>query len=201
MATPSQDDIEQTSSARINGGCLLIAFLGLPIIAVTLFGYRMFIATEVGAEVLGHRWERIVEVETLITIDGGVGLCREVEELKDAYNVVERELGENEGHTGYGFCSYQIDSWEVTSTERSGGEGLDPAPSWPAPEVTNCTERGCTREGRRGERYFVDLLDEEGERHECNFREDDWRSLKPGSRSSGKKSIFLDAIACRSFLD
>jgi len=178
--------------AKFNGGCLLIAFLGVPIIIVTLFGYRMFIAKETSAEVLGHRWERRLDVEVLKTLSE-TAPCNRIP--LGAYDI--GEIGSPEGGRT---CSFQIDRWELTSSELTSGEGLVPGPVWANPKVDDCSEVGCTRLGRRGERFFVDIVDGDGTPHECNLPEQDWKSLTPGMKRSGKKSIFLGAVACRSFL-
>jgi len=191
MSTP---DAAPAPNKALNGGCLLIAFLGLPIIAVTLFGYRMFLATEVEAEVLSHRWERIVTIETL----------REYNERSSCTRIpigaVAIQEEPDPGEKGELICRYQLNRWEISDTERIDGKGLVPGPSWPQPGVTNCEQEGCTRVGARDGRYFVSLLDSDGDQHECSLDEEDWNSLKPGSKARGKKSLFLETVACRSFL-
>jgi len=177
---------------KLNGGCLLIAFLGIPVIIVTLFGYRMFIAKEVSAEVLGHRWERRLDVEVLHT-RAETAPCNQIP--IGAYSIAEMEADATTRT-----CSFQIDRWELSSSELTSGVGLSPGPSWAAPEVDGCSEVGCKRLGPRGERFFVDIIDSDGDRHECNLRQRDWVRLKPGMTRSGKKSVFLGAVACRSFL-
>lgn len=180
------------SPAKFNGGCLLIAFLGVPIIIVTLFGYRMFIAKEVTAEVLGHRWERRLDVEVLTT-SPETAPCKRIP--VGAYDITETGSPE-----GVRTCGFLIDRWELSSSELTSGEGILPGPSWANPKVDGCPEVGCTRLGRRGERFFVDIVDSDGTQHECNLAEQDWKSLTPGTKRTGKKSIFLGAVACRSFL-
>jgi len=190
--SPSDEAPPPSSPTKVNGGCLLVAFLGVPIIIVTLFGYRMFIAKETSAEVLGHRWERRLDVEELKT-SSETAPCNRIP--LGAYDMAEVESAEA-GRT----CSFQIDRWQLASSELTSGEGLVPGPVWANPEVDNCSEVGCTRLGRRGERFFVDIVDSDGDHHECNLSEQDWKSLSPGMKRSGKKSVFLGAVACRSFL-
>ena len=191
MATPNAAPAPEKA---LNGGCLLIAFLGLPIIAITLFGYRMFIATEIEAEVLSHRWERIVTIETL----------RQYKERSSCTRIPIGAVGIKEeperGENGERICRYQLNRWEISDTERVDGAGLVPGPFWPQPEVTDCEQDGCTRLGARDGRYFVSLLDSDGDQHECNLDEEDWKALAPGTTARGKKSLFLDTVACRSFL-
>ncbi len=196
MSPPEEDPPPAPSPAKINGGCLLIAFLGVPIIIVTLFGYRMFIATETSAEVLGHRWERRLDVEVLKS-SSETAPCNRIP--LGALDIVEIESGP-EAAKGIPTCSFRIDRWELASSEITSGEGLVPGPVWASPEVDGCSEAGCTRLGRRGERLFVDIVDSDGDHHECNLSEQDWKSLSPGMKRSGKKSFFLGAVACRSFL-
>jgi hypothetical protein len=152
----------------------------------------MFLTKQVSAEVLSHRWERSVDVETLRSLPE-TAPCNRIP--LGAYSISEQT-----GPQAPGECSYQIDRWEVSSNASESGEGLSPAPHWPQPEVDTCVDVGCRRGVKRSERYLIDLVDSEGEQHECSFRQADWSSLKPGMKPTGKKSIFLHAIACRSFL-
>jgi len=192
MTSPDEPTVDLPPPTRINRGCLLIAFLGIPILMVTLFGYRMFIVKEVTAEVLGHRWERRIDVETLRALSETTA-CDRVP--TSAYSVTEED-----GSTDPKQCSYKIDRWEVSDSEITSGEGLDPLPTWTEPPVDDCAELGCSRLGPRGERFFVDMLDSEGQRHDCRLLQADWRRLKLGMKRKGKKSIFLHTVACRSFL-
>lgn len=221
---------QRTEPKRFNKGCLLVAFLAIPILIVTFVGLSVFWTRDVNVQIEGHRWERSVEVETYSSLQEG-SWCSSLP--GGAYEVARstRQSGTNEvavGETcttvnvdnGDGtfstsedcttdyisepvydeWCDYRIDRWAVTRTAELKGDALEPAPSWPTPDVSNCSGLGCTRLGKRDEGYFVDVKDSDGDIHECRYKDVDWANFRVGESRTGKKSIVLGFVACNSLL-
>lgn len=189
MTSPSDDRSHLPEPAGLNRGFLLIACLALPIIAVTLFGYRMFIAEEVEAEVIGHSWARRIGVDTLDWAQGE-GRC---DRIPPALKDIQKKPDDPEN------CTFRYTAWVETSHKEVSGNSLQPEPYWPEVETSDCTEMGCTRVGFKLERYHLTLRGPDGVEHDCKLSQEKWASLKLGSKPKGKSSLFMERIACRSF--
>jgi hypothetical protein len=97
-------------------------------------------------------------------------------------------------------CTYSVDTWQVTRTERASGKDLSSTPSWPPVSLGRtgvCV--GCEREGARKETYTVHFSDSaSGADHSCDVAEDRWRSMAMGSRWSAQVGVMSGSLDCSS---
>ena len=135
--------------------------------------------------------KRVKDGETCTTknVDNGDGTFKQVEECKPKYRE-EPVFAE--------WCDYTIDKWDTVNTADAGG--ADMSPRWPEPRIKTCTgstRKGCQREGKRTDSYFVQVRDSGGDTHECSVSEARWRALKDGASVEVEKNM-LTGLDCSS---
>lgn len=73
------------------------------------------------------------------------------------------------------WCSYTVDRWVFKRAAVAQGAALTPAPAWPDPRVTPCSNYGCEREGSRAETYRLMLRSRDRpEPYICNQPQAAW---------------------------
>ena len=97
-------------------------------------------------------------------------------------------------------CRYQIDKWKRARTEKAGGQGKDPAPSWPVVTLAKKGKcKGCEREGSRSETYTIHLVDAAQEdTHECDVEFDRWKGIDVGTRFTAEVGVVSSSLDCDS---
>lgn len=204
-------------------GCLGVGALVLAAIAVFFLWKK-----EAALVVTGHAWERTIAVEMYAPATdsawrdqvpaGAYELsCREAQ--RDTKKVPDGEVcTDKRKDQGDGTfvvvqdckpkyreepvydqkCSYKVDRWQVSRTERAGGAGLAPAPSWPTVSLVRPgTCLGCEREGARKETYTVKLQDSASQKeHGCDVAEARWRGMAVGSRWKGEVGVVSGLLDC-----
>ncbi len=94
-------------------------------------------------------------------------------------------------------CSYQIQKWKVSRTEKASGTSVKDTPKWPAVRLAKTGScLGCEREGKRSETYTVAFKMDGSETKSCNLAQDRWRSVKVGSKWVGKVGVMSGSLDC-----
>ncbi|MDF3821193.1 zinc ribbon domain-containing protein [Leptospira sp. 96542] len=99
-------------------------------------------------------------------------------------------------------CSYSIDKWVFDRNSEAKGFGTNEEPYWPIPKIRECsTDRiDCERLGGRSEKYVIHFIevsgDTKGEKHDCEYKENEWKSLKPNKVYISDKSVIFNYITC-----
>ena len=127
-------------------------------------------------EVVGHRWERVVEVEEL-TWDRDEDWCDQIPDdvriidVEERWHHRDRRIGPDKD-IYEDWCTYEALLWKrVDELERS-GDSTDPAPSWPAAPDDGCEREGCQRPGDREESLevlFERVKGHEGDPWDCEM--------------------------------
>ena len=202
QAKPQAPETPKKSSMPIILG--LVALL-----AIIFFIFSLKESKDV--TVTGHSWSRSIEIEKYQTVkendwkdkvplDGKVLSCtdkeRSTEKVADGEecSTVKKDNGDgtyNESQdcqTKYkevpvydAWCSYQIDKWTVSKTEKTSASDLKPI--WPTLQIHTCAKAmlNCEREGKRSESYIVHLTDPTNKKFECAFDEKKWSDIKVNS--------------------
>ena len=57
-------------------------------------------------------------------------------------------------------------------------------PVWPEPKLNVCTIEtlGCERQGKKVEKYTVNMKDPENTVHKCEYKIDKWKSIEKNSK-------------------
>ena len=95
-------------------------------------------------------------------------------------------------------CSYTVDRWGVSRTERAQGAGVSPAPSWPPLRIARpggCL--GCEREGARRETLTL-RLDGPKRDWDCDVDAGRWQALVDGARAQVKVRVITGGAVCTS---
>ncbi|MCX4243051.1 zinc ribbon domain-containing protein [Paraliomyxa miuraensis] len=123
--------------------------------------------------------------------DNRDGTFKEVQECKPKYR--EEPVYDQK-------CYFEIEKWAVRRTEKAEGQSKDPEPAWPAVTLSKPgTCKGCEREGKRVETYWLRLLrKEEGQADECEVERARWDGAEVGSRFMVKVGVVGDGIDCDS---
>ncbi len=158
-------------------GCFGVCFLptfgcvGLTMIDVST-------ATTAKAKVVGHRWERTVEIEEL-SRDYDEDWCRDVPK---GGHIVD-EWYEERGDFAKGQrCKYWTLDWQYSDSVTKKGKGLNPKPTWPKTPNDKCSKEGCRRGGTKRASYWVTLDMPKGSNHECDVSSAaKWTAYKKGS--------------------
>lgn len=204
-------------------GCLAVATLAVAAVVVFFFWKK-----DAAVVVTGHTWERTVAIETFGPERGtawrdslpagayGVS-CRQeqrsTKKVPDGETCTDKRQDKGDGTFAVvqecvpryreepvyaDRCSYTVDTWQVSKTERAAGTGLTPAPAWPAVTLAragNCL--GCQREGARKQVYTVSLTDEATKAaHRCDLPEATWRAMAAGSRWTSQVGVVSGALDC-----
>ncbi len=95
-------------------------------------------------------------------------------------------------------CRFLVDRWTEVRQAKESAASKDPAPHWPAVELTRPgTCKGCEREGKRKERYTVHFASTaDAEKYECAFPEARWTSIEAGERWQGKAGALTKRLDC-----
>jgi hypothetical protein len=221
VAVPEKSGGGSGKFLLIGGGGLLL--LGLAAVCALFLFWKQ----EAAVVVTGHRWERTIDVETLTPTSGSnwqdsvpAGAynlqCAQAEKEKkqvaDGETCVDKRVDKGDGSFSvqkectpkyreepvYGMkCSYTVNSWAVTATQKAAGASLTPAPSWPtvALMVTG-NSIGAQREGARKESYTVDFVDDSKKALSCTLPEAKWASLADGSRWKAQVGVMSGALDC-----
>ena len=196
-----------------------VGFVGLVVCAgLALF---LFWKKEEAFTVAGHRWTREVPVEELgpvqdsawrdqVPSDARAMSCvqaerstRKIADGEDCHDV-RSDNGDGtfsekrECVTRYreepvydDKCSFTVDRWHTSRTERAEGAAASPAPAWPAVSL-----RANEREGSRRETYTLRLSDPAGEERTCDLGEARWSTMTVGSRWKGEVGVLSGAVDC-----
>jgi len=189
----------------------------------------MFWKQDAAVAVTGHSWERTIAVETLKAVQktawqdevpagAAVGGCRQEQRSTkkvadgESCETVKKDKGDGtfekveECHAKYKEepvyaqkCSYSITEWTVTDTAKAGGKATAPAPSWPAPAMSNpgaCL--GCQREGARKETYTLHFRDDKQRDQTCAVPMAKWSGTAVGSKWKGQTSMITGSLDCGS---
>jgi len=205
-----------------------VGCVGLAVLAVVAVAVFFLWKKDASLVVSGHRWERTVEVETFSPAHddawreqvpaGAYGVActkaqRGTEKVADGETCTDTRKDQGDGtfvvvqdcapkyreEPVYGDrCSYTVDRWQVTRTERAEGAALAPEPSWPAVTLGHPgTCLGCQREGARKESYTVQLTDDATQdTHTCTLAEPRWKSMAVGSRWATQVGVVSGALDC-----
>ncbi len=154
-------------------GCFGVCFLptfgcvGLTMIDVST-------ASTAKAKVLGHRWERTVQIEEL-SRDYDEDWCRDVPKG---------------GHI------WTLD-WQYADSVTKKGKGLSPKPTWPKAPNDKCSREGCKRAGSKSASYWVTLDMPKGSNHECEIESaSKWSALKKGKGVSVDVGGLMGIVYC-----
>ncbi len=88
-------------------------------------------------------------------------------------------------------CSYTVDRWATVRTDRAGGNGLSPAPSWPP-----VTAGGSERSGAKSEKYTLSFTDDGGRVLTCDLPQDRWAAYADGTRYTAPVGMVSASIDC-----
>lgn len=129
--------------------------------------------------------EKVQDGETCETVrkDNGDGTFSKVEECKPKYK---------ETATTDQRCSYTIEKWTTTRTDKKSG-GLSDTPAWPTVKLAK-----SEREGERKENYVVQFKAADGESMSCSTSQQRWSSLPVGSRWTAEVGVVTDSVDCDS---
>ena len=119
--------------------------------------------------------------------DNGDGSFREVEECTTKYKEIP-VMGQ--------WCEYKIDKWKKVRDATANGTDL--LPSWPTPTLNTCVMNslGCEREGSKSESYIVHFVDTEGNKHECDFKQNVWEKATKGTKAKMEFRVMDGGIDC-----
>ena len=95
------------------------------------------------------------------------------------------------------WCTYSINRWQVQRTQVNEGHDIHQL-SWPnyiLASKGNCL--GCEREGRKKQVYSIELTDNKGKTHRCEFSEQQWAQFSKNSRWTATSNM-LTGIDCGS---
>lgn len=195
----------------------------LVMILVTVFWKK-----EVKVEVMGHAWERTIEVERFgpksesewcssMPHDAySVRRSREVRSHKDVPDGQEcRVERKDRGDGTYekkevcktkyrkepvydDKCHYTVDRWTHGRTERSGGAGFSPAPAWPA--VVLARTGTCHGCEREGARgaHYWVELQAAKDSYRCDVGEGNWQRYQVGDHLPLKVRVVTGGADCSS---
>ena len=96
------------------------------------------------------------------------------------------------------WCRYSIDKWSDDRLAKAAGKGL--SPTWPEANARTCTtvKIGCEREGARTESYLLSLRDSGGDVHSCSLSEARWRAFADGATLSAELRVLGGGLDCDS---
>ena len=141
-----------------------------------------------------HSTKQVPDGETCSTKkkDNGDGSFREVEECKTKYKDVPVMKM---------YCNYSIDKWAKYKTLTE--EKNDLKPFWPTTSIKPCSlvKLGCEKEGKKSERYLLNLIDSEGGKHECAFPQKEWKGINVGTQKKMQFRVVDGGIDCGSWND
>jgi hypothetical protein len=96
-------------------------------------------------------------------------------------------------------CYYTIDRWHQERVAKAEGQSIQDEPAWPDFKLEKEGQcKGCEREGSRAETYVVVLQNPEGETHDCDFSESDWRGYEVGSEWKAAAGVVTGGLDCSS---
>jgi len=93
-------------------------------------------------------------------------------------------------------CQYQIDRWAHQRDAVAQGQGVSPAPSWPAVQVTGCASLGCTRQGARSETYTLNVTVDGAGADTCTVPQARWQQITPNSRFKARVGVLTHHVDC-----
>ena len=124
--------------------------------------------------------------------DKGNGTFAEVQECKPKYR--DEPVYDQK-------CSYFVNRWGVSRSEKASGSSVKDNPVWPTVKLTRTgTGLGAEREGKHLETYTVVFTDAGKSTHECAFDQAKWSSIADGSKWKGKSGVMTNALDCDSLL-
>lgn len=98
-------------------------------------------------------------------------------------------------------CSFEIDAWKTTRTEKASGTAKSPEPSWPKVELAKTGQcKGCEREGEREETYSITFVDPDGDTQECEVERSQWDRAEVGAKWKAEVGVVTTSIDCDSFI-
>jgi len=225
----SEDSGGQGRKGGLFAGAAGMLVIGAIILCCALGGVFFFWKKDASFTVEGHSWTRTIEVEKLDEVSKSAWKdevpssadnvsCKKAErstkEEPDGENCVTKRKDNGDGTftereectTKYKKvpvydqkCSYTVEDWVVTRTEKADGKGLKPAPSWPSVKLKDKGRRlGSEREGDRKESYDVHFTGSDGASHSCDWSESNWKAAAEGSTWTGQVGVMSGAIDCGS---
>jgi Zn-finger nucleic acid-binding protein len=94
-------------------------------------------------------------------------------------------------------CHFLVQRWQRDRTLTATGEGLEPPPRWPEPEVRlRGTSLGAEREGPRRETYRLELRSAASKTYACTVRPDRWAALEDGATRPVKVGVVTGSADC-----
>jgi len=178
-------------------------------------------------EVTGHSWERSIAVERYEAVrkrvwcdDAPAGarvLSREKEKRSTKKEQDGEVCGTRKQDLGNGSykevkectpkykdvpvmadkCEVEITEWRPSRKLTEKGESLAETPRWPASPVRGGTCVGCEREGKRTERYVVELVEGKGGTPaSCELPEARWSTFAKGSKWKGEMRVVTGTVDC-----
>jgi Zn-finger nucleic acid-binding protein/ribosomal protein L40E len=191
-------------------------------------GFSVFWTKDVNVTVASHSWERSIDVESLRAVNesawcdsmpvGAFSVSRhraqrETRRVADGEMCHTRNVDRGNGtfeqrrecEPKYreepvydDRCDYSIDRWVVSRSPTARGQGLLPAPTWPALSLREGSCRGCERMGARHETYNVSIRGPDGTEWQCDVDERKWKSLEEGSQRQVKVGVLTGGARCSS---
>jgi hypothetical protein len=203
-------------------GVIMLAIIGLVLALV-------FWKKSGAFEVTGQRWTRTIDVERYQLTRSSAWCDqlplgakelgrhkekRSTEQVKDGENCQTRKKDQGNGTfkevkectpkmvdkpVMADKCDYEAPAWKTEKTAKAEGASPDGI-AWPKTDVTHtgaCI--GCEREGKREEKYALDLVDSASKKSgSCELPFDRWKTFKKGERYTGTMSGMTGAIDCAS---
>jgi len=137
------------------GGSFMACFGGLLVVAAIDRG----LGSVTPVAVVGHRWERTVDVDELRE-ERDDDWCDDIPdearviEVEERFHHREKRIGPDRD-IYEDWCTYTVLEWKRVDEKVARGEGLSPAPTWPAVPDDGCAREGCRRAGDRDEQLEV----------------------------------------------
>ena len=200
---------------------------GVLVVLVAFCLVAAFWKKDVGVTVTAHRWERTIDVETLRAVSesawcdsmpaGAYSVSRTREErstrqIADGETCTTREVDRGNGtferrqecKTKYRSepvyddrCHFTVDRWQVSRTEKATGQGLTPAPTWPAVRLLReGTSLGAERQGSRKETYSLSLSGKDGKTYSCSLPAARWAAITDGHAKVIPIGVLTDSPDC-----
>jgi hypothetical protein len=175
----------------------------------------------------GHAWERTIAVEEkqAVTesawkdeVPAGADIQRCAEEKRGSKQVADgEECSTRRKDNGDGTfsesqecktkyrsepthdqrCTYKVQKWVVTRTEKASGGSLKDKPHWPSVKLGRTGEcMGCQREGKRAETYTLLFQDSAKKKLSCAVPAEKWQKVAVGSKWTGQVGVLSGDLDC-----
>jgi Zn-finger nucleic acid-binding protein len=187
-----------------------------------LSGVVMFWTKEESMSVTGHSWVREIAVEAVRAVPGSewcdsvpsgayrVSRHREerrTRQVPDGESCSMRDVDRGNGTFARvrecvpkyrdepvydDKCEFVIDRWTTIRSDKSGGDSMIPAPTWPRSSAS-----GQERAGKKSEVYILFLKDTAGKEHTCELSQERWQSVDDGSLRKLEVGVISGSVDCK----